>query len=388
MPAMIEAQVPSEAFRRAVFFVAGFDVVGPRFYRLMFKRELAQDSARIQRRFGLVELPHRPPAAWGCSIATSDGPRPVEVEYHVLTPHELVSRSYIRNAATVAWNWLRVVLAYIWHGIAWRTFATSWKTGLVMVYVLAMPLAAYLAGAAAVGTALYWASPAAPPAIAILGGFAAGFLTLQLVIAMDRGAGPNLLLSSMAVGLDQAAGRLPAFDKIVDDFARFVIERGAAARWDEILVIGHSSGGIMAVDVVARVLDRSDLAARTRLALLTLGSTHGIITFCRHARRQRAAFARVATAPEVVWNEYFTARDFIGLGRRDPIAAARIELGGNQQTGPRIRRLSLSEFYSRERIRRLRFSFFDRHFDYLKAGDRNSAYSYFRMVCGAAPLAR
>jgi hypothetical protein len=379
--------VTDQAFRRAVFFVAGFDVVGPRFYRLLFKRELKQDSARLQRRLRMVEPAPEQPAAWSCSITTKDGPRPVEIEYHVLTPHELVSPSYRHNALAVAWNWLRVLFAYLRYGVARRVFAASWKTGVVLISVLGLPAVVFAAGATVAGVGLTFAIPGVPPAIAVVFVLAGGFVGLQGYVMLDRGAGPNLLLSSMAVGADQAAGKLPAFEQIVESFARFVLERRAAARWDEILVVGHSSGTIMAVDVMARVLDHIATGG-PRLALLTLGSSHGVVTFFRHAARQRAAFARVATAPNVTWIEYFTARDFICLGRRDPIATAGIDLGAKRQTGPLMRRLSISRFYSPERARRLRFNLFDRHFDYLKAGDPSSDYSYFRTVCGATPLAR
>ena len=383
--AALLANVTDVAFRRTVVYVAGFDVIGPRFYRLLFKRGLAQDSARSQRNLRLVEAPPQWPAAWSCSFTASDGPRPVEIEYHVLTPHELVAPFHGRNAVVVAWNWLRVLFAYLRYGVGWRICATSAKTGVVLTCAMALPLAIFSAGATAAHFVPSLVISGPPTAIEALCGFAGGLAALQAYAVRDHGASLNLLLSSMAVGTAGASGKLPTFEAIVEAFARFTVERAEAARPNEILVIGHSSGTIMAVDMMARVLDHIGEAG-PRLSLITLGSTHGIVTFFPHAERQRAAFARVATSPNVRWMEYFSARDFICMGRRDPIAAARIDLRGKRQFGPIIRRLSVSKFYSHERVRRMRFSFFDRHFDYLKAGDRDSEYNLFRKICAAKPL--
>jgi predicted esterase len=62
------------------------------------------------------------------------------------------------------------------------------------------------------------------------------------------------LMRSAAVILKQARGELPALEQRLDAFAARLVELATASDADELLVVGHSSGAMLAVSVVARAL--------------------------------------------------------------------------------------------------------------------------------------
>ncbi len=375
------------AFRRAVFYVAGFDIVGPRFYHLMFKRGLAQDSSLYGRKYAMQDLPAEPQVGKAWRIATRDGERPVEVVYSILTPYEQIVRSYRRNAIWVGRAWLLTLFAYLRHGILARSLVYSWRNGLLLVYAFLLILGFVALGAAIGYFGLRTAWPESPLWLRLPLAAAAGLLVLQLGLRLENRTFAGFLLSSMFTGLQQAAGRRPDLDAIIDGFARHIVEAATRERWDEILIVGHSSGTMMAIDVAAQIVGQAARFQGAKISLLTLGATDGVVAGYKHARRQRAALALAATTTDLTWIEFHSNRDWVGHGGGNRIKVTGIDLGGMPQIGPRMMRLSVKDFYSAERRRKLKFNPFERHFDYLKSGDRPSRYSFFRIVCAATPLA-
>jgi hypothetical protein len=71
----------SEPFRRAVFFIAGFDPNGAQYLYRLFRRELRRDNALYGR-----TTHHRRDGLAGWRIETADAGRPVTVDYTVLSP--------------------------------------------------------------------------------------------------------------------------------------------------------------------------------------------------------------------------------------------------------------------------------------------------------------
>ncbi len=374
-----------DRFRRAVFYLAGFDIIGPRFYHLLLRRGLAKDSALHGRTYRMVEVPSRQPAARTWQVSTEDRGTPVDVSYFLLTPHEHIAPSYRNNALHAARSFVEVGYAYLRHGVLKRMVMFSWKTALVFLYVMSLLAAFFLVGFGGALLPLALLPVNVSLVLMLACGLIAGLATLQLGLCFDKRTFANFLLSSMSLSVRHTTGHRPDLDRSIDEYARCIIDLGAASRWNEILIVGHSSGTIMAVDVMAQILARSRLAFETRLSLLTLGSTDGIATYFRRAARQRAAFAQVAASRDVKWVEYYSPFDFVCFGRADPLVAAAIALDGRAH-GPIKRMLDLNDFYSPGRMRSLGFNLFERHFDYLKAGDRISDYSYFRLVCGAQTL--
>jgi hypothetical protein len=94
----------------------------------------------------------------------------------------------------------------------------------------------------------------------------------------------------------------------------------------------------------------------------------------------------VATAPDLVWVEYYAPTDAICRGATDPVTAAGIDLGGRAQTGPQMRAIDLRSMYPPSRLPRLPLDLVKQHFLYVSSSRRAAGYSYFRIICGAATL--
>ncbi|MFO0988700.1 MAG: hypothetical protein U1F37_15270 [Alphaproteobacteria bacterium] len=372
-------------FRRAVFFIAGFDPNGAQYLYWLFRQEIGKDNALYGRTTRIGRLATDGDGLPGWHVETADAGRPVTVDYTVLSPRQVVvGNYYVRDV-------FRLIAAYV---LALIGFARSGA----IPYLRKAPLPAILAilyvflavpGFFWIGTTLaHWPMQLLPDSIGdtwrLIGRLAGGLIFLQAVYLAERAIWLYFFVSALRMLTLQAAGRAHALDRMVEDWTRIVAARQNARRYDEVLVVGHSIGSIQGIEMAERLM--GDPAFAGRLGLLTLGSADGLLSCQRNATRFHAATAAVATAPDLVWVEYWAPTDAICRGWIDPVAFAGLDLGGRPQRGPAMRKVDLGAMYPGLNPRRVPLNLVKQHFLYLSAGAARTDYSYFQTICRAARL--
>jgi len=382
--------LPNRPFRRAVFYIAGFDNIGARYYYMLFRNGLAHECGRDSRAFTITRPAPAGEITSRWRVETDDAGRPVEVDYFFLTPQDLLKKYNEGGGRQLLAAWVYTLFIYLRRGLVFRAAGKSWKV-VVLLTVLFSFAGFFALGAAAVwGLLAVFGNPLPPLADAALA-FAAGAVSLRLGLFVAAKSYIKLALMALYVGALHAQGRLPQLERRTADWARFIREQTAAEAFDEVLLVGHSSGVVTAVDVAAELLRDPAPGRKLPLALLTLGSIDAAVSAFRrpgdsYARRHHAAVAAVATSPDIVWIEYWSPWDFICIGSHDAVSMADIDLGGRTRHGPVLRELDLKRSLNRASYRRMFFNMFARHFQYLKGGDRPADYSYFAISCGARRL--
>lgn len=372
-------------YRRAVFYMAGFDNIGARFYYALFARGMARASSRDGRRYTLSKLaPGEGASTW--RIETSDGGRPVEVDYFFLTPQTVVRSNHSDNPLWIIAGWALASYAFLRYGVLYRAFRRYWPGALVLAYALICAPLYFIVGAALTGLVAHYAA-GAPWYATLAAALAGGVIGLRLGLRFDRSTYANYLLSATRMAAVHGLRRDTALDDMADQWAALIAARQAERRWDDVLLVGHSSGATSAIDVAARLLAMPAEARPRPLSLLTLGSTDGIVACFPAAVAHRQALAEVATRREITWIEYYSYYDFISMGPIDPIDGAQADLGGKPQLGPIRYEVEYHEILNDASYAGLRFNIFKRHFQYLKAADNGASYCYFRLVSAARPIA-
>jgi pimeloyl-ACP methyl ester carboxylesterase len=175
----------------------------------------------------------------------------------------------------------------------------------------------------------------------------------------------------------------PELERRLDAAADEIIAAARARSVDEILLLGHSLGAVLAVDVLDRALRREpDLGTRgPRLALVTAGSSILKIGLHRAATRLRDALARVSRSPGVFWVEYQALTDIMNFYKTDPVR----ECGLEPTDRPVIRRVRISHMLEPDNYRRVRRNFYRLHCQFVSGNDRRAIYDYFMLVCGPLP---
>ena len=374
-----EMQAKPVVAKRLVFHVGGYDPPGPETVHRRFMRELR----RFVRTWSANASASEPEigadlAAW--RVATS-GPN-----WRVETDCRLVRWDDVIAAAGREPLWRRVphgllaCLGLIAGGALWGYFRTNWRYALFFLY----PFLLFAALAALAATIGMRAADATGWGVV---GAAAGALALVLLLTW---AGRKLHLWHLFDDWIFAHSFLRRGDPVLDArLDRIAHEIGAAARngaADEILIVGHSLGAVLAVDLVDRALRLDPALGQDgpRVAFVSVGSSILKLGLHRGAKRLHAAAARVASAPGVFWAEYQALTDVMNFYKTDPVAAMGLAPTGR----PVIRVVRISRMLDSAFYRRIRRNFFRVHNQFVSANDKRAAYDYFMLLCGPLPAER
>ena len=178
-------------------------------------------------------------------------------------------------------------------------------------------------------------------------------------------------------------GERPDIDARLDLFAEALLARTRDAALDEIVIVGHSLGAMLVLDVIVRALARdADFGRRgPAVCVLTIGAT--IPKFALHPRAKpiRRRIAEVAAEPSIAWTEYQSRADTISFYKFDPVSLRRIA-EDRLDSKPVIRRVQIHDMLLPETFARCRTHVLRLHYRSVMANDRRAPYDYFLMVCG------
>src|SRR5262249_18697856 len=150
----------------------------------------------------------------------------------------------------------------------------------------------------------------------------------------------------------------------------------------EIVIVGHSAGGVTSVAIAAHALALDpDLGRRgPAVVLMTVGSLMPAFAMHPAAERLRTAVRRLAVEPHLHWIDCQARKDAMNFFNFDPVAGVGVEAGPDRRNPivwpVRMRDMIDPVFYDR-----LRWNFFRIHYQFIMANDRRAPYDYFMVVC-------
>ncbi|TMJ92417.1 MAG: hypothetical protein E6G76_00530 [Alphaproteobacteria bacterium] len=178
-------------------------------------------------------------------------------------------------------------------------------------------------------------------------------------------------------------GERPDIDARLELFAEALLARTRDTALDEIVIVGHSLGAMLVLDIIVRALARdADFGRRgPAVCVLTIGAT--IPKFALHPRANpiRRRIAEVAAEPSIAWTEYQSRADTISFYKFDPVSLRRIA-DDRLDSKPVIRRVQIHDMLLPETFARCRTHVLRLHYRSVMANDRRAPYDYFLMVCG------
>ena len=144
-----------------------------------------------------------------------------------------------------------------------------------------------------------------------------------------------------------------AVEAKLDHTARELVDVARKSEADEIVVVGHSLGAALAIDLLDRALQLEPMLGRTgpRVALISVGSSILKIGLHSSASRFRASAERVASAPGIFWGDYQAISDIMNFYKRDPLAAMGLPARGV----PLVRMVRIRHMLDPEIYRRIRY---------------------------------
>lgn len=375
--------------RRHVLYLSGFDPQGPAHYHALYRDQAARQAGVAGYRIEVgprVRLGAN--AAWSVQWQGAEGGAPVHTCYEFLRWDDLVRAHWPRGRARLIATTLATTGRLVANGSLWRILQTSWPACLALVAPALLMLGVVTAAAGLLG--LVWGVHAelvnrlgmgSAAAVAVLMLALGGAALAHVARRAEGRVQMAWLMRSASVILRQARGELPALEQRLDRFADRLRELLGQAGLDEVLVVGHSSGAMLAASVVARALP--DGPAPARLALLTLGECMPMLSYQPQALGFRAELARLRGMSGLLWVDYTAPPDACCFALVDPTevcedglpACRRAPDAGPKRLSPRF-----AQLFDAADWRRIRRDKYRCHFQYLMAAERPGGYDYFLLT--------
>ncbi|GAC1603638.1 MAG: hypothetical protein NVS3B2_08280 [Ramlibacter sp.] len=374
--------------RRCVFYVSGFDPKGAAFYYALYRQQAQLQSALNGMQIDVGPRQRLPGgnSFWDIRATTARGQ--VETHYEFMRWDDVVRAHWPKNELQLWRKIVTTTLLYLRTGALWKMFQLSWPIALAafMPFMLLCGLAVGLPVAVAV---THWA-------VLALTGFEAAAWACSALAAvallglghlLDRRYNLSWMMRSFAFTARQARGQAPELEQRLDAQAQRLVQQAQAGGFDEVLVVGHSSGSIMASAIVARALRQAPQlgTAQSRpISLMTLGQCTPLLALLPQARLVREELATLGQAGPLEWIDFSAPPDGCCFALVDPLASCGVAPAPDR---PKLLSPRFAEMFDQASYQALRRDKLHMHFQYLRAGQKPAAYDYFLITAGDQTLA-
>ena len=379
----------ASGFRRHVFYVEGYDPQGAEGYYKLFGRSLKRFLQHWPIKVGVGQLAIDSDDLAHWDVA-ADGPN-----WRVRTRYEFLRQEQMIRANMAETIWRQVlrslgwILNYLYTGTLFRIYRASPQYGLALTHFQLL-LIWWLVASALGGWFVVWLIQLVIPLWSILGwliGAAVAVGCFRLLRPLADRWFVVQINNHWPYLLRYARGEPSCFDRPVEAGAQRLVEIAKANAADEIVVVGHSGGGVLAPAVVARALELDPALGRhgPKVVLLTPGSLMPGIGLHRHAIRVRDDIHRVAVEPSILWIDVQARADVLNFYRFDPVQGIGVD-AGPERCNPLVWIVRLREMLSPEFYQKRRWDLFRMHYQFIMGNDQRAPYEYMMLVCGPLPV--
>lgn len=374
-----------------MLYIHGFDPAATERYRRMIARAGADRAGKPPVVTPVGELSA---ISDGWRVTHAQDGETVETVFEVLRYEDIIGQWRDRSMAERLLTAAAGYFAHFRHGGFRRVFAAAKRPALLSLYPVAVLLAFMIAGLILGGYfgaglealgAPGWTMP-----LSRVGGVVAGLWASQ---RLERRLFAHIMLTLYDFMFRLAADDAPSgrLEMRVELFARRLVECVARAREnqvDEIMVVGHSLGALVAIKTLARALrhDADLTGGDARVSLLTLGSVapHVAAQGGEGAEHFADEVATVAMDEDLTWVDVVSPRDWFCFGDADPallMTDGRAGLRSPRRLSARFGRSAPHPDDPSPRFRAMGL-----HMKYLLSHDRNGGFDFFALASGPAPL--
>jgi len=371
--------------RRHVFYVEGYDPQGAEGYYDIFQKSWKRFLKiwPLQTKLGALAIDSEFFAHW--EIETSAPNWQVHTRYEFLRQEQFIRANMAEPMPRQVRRALWWFFDYLFSGTMWRVFLASWRYWAALVYFQMLMLAWLLLslGGGAVAGFVLEHFLGAPTWLSVAVGVVGAIGCFKLLRPLADRWFVVQINNHWPYLCEYARGEPSCFEPAINACAERLVAVTRANGVDEILVIGHSGGGVTAPAIVARALELDPDVGRhgPALILMTLGSIMPGAAVHPKAKKLRAIIERVAVEPSLLWIDAQSNKDILNFENFDPVAGIGID-AGPRRCNPLTWQVRFRDMLSEDFYRSLNGNFFRLHYQFIMANDMRAPYDYFMLVCG------
>lgn len=375
--------------RRCVLYVSGFDPKGASHYHAMLGTEGQQQSQQDGWSLELGPRKRQANGNWAWPLESSVDGQAVHTHYEFLGWDDIVRAHWTRSMPKLWWQIVTTTAFNLRCGALWRMYTLSWPpvVALTLPFLLVLML---MLGSPVAGLWSAWLAQALGGAwwLAALAGLAASGAVWMLGRHLEARYSMYWMMRSYAFNALQAQGKTPELEQRLQAHARTLVDKVLLGGYDEVLLVGHSSGASMAASILGKALALNPEIARqkTKLSFLTLGQWLPALGTLPVARSFRSELQTIAKARGLSWIDFSAPPDGCCFALQDPLAACGVA-PVPEGVSLKVLNPKFADMFAPDDYRKVKKDKFNLHFQYLKASHKPVAYDYFLTVAGPCTLA-
>ncbi|MCF6304960.1 MAG: hypothetical protein L3J33_06275 [Rhodobacteraceae bacterium] len=368
--------------KRQVFYLPGYDPMPARRYREMYRREGVAQAKISGYDLSISAKPDKNgPYSW--QVKTDMDGLKTHTNIEFLLWNDIVQKSMQASIPMTFWLMLRTLWLYLHTGALFALIRLRPAPMIAALYPVGV-----LLGQLLLAVLLGWVTVELVGVVFKPLGWAIGLLVAYFVMVTFKKYDPRIyayyLLYDYAYSAWNAGGHPAELRKRLASFKARIADALASDN-DEVLVVGHSSGAHLAIELLAEMERKGNIKSdETRLALLTLGQVVPMVSYLPAAKTLRRNLHDLAQSKTLTWVDFSAPGDGACFALCDPVACSGVAPA--DQTGPKVLSAAFSKTLSAAQFKKQKNQFFRQHFQYLCAFDNPGIYDYFAITAGPKRL--
>ncbi len=361
--------------KRHIYYVTGFDPRGISFYYSLLKREALLSKKRKQSQFYAGKLNTENEHSSSCPLIF-EAPENFTSEYHLLSILDLIAPYFRQSISQSAWQALVMFWMILSSKIIYKCLKHSFKFGLFILYPF---IILFLGMATSWGLSTLLSTQLVPQEfswICIPIFLLIFYLFLALLKKTDQFHYIFYLLGDFYFSQTAVRNKNEALNMRIDLFAHDIANTlSKTDENEEILIVGHSSGGLLAIQLMAKLCDIAPPETVSRLSLLTMGN-QASLGFLNNAEVFHKNIDTLLKNQGITWRDVFAPQDVISSGK--------LEVNKLFSTRPsntyQIMSARLKDSMTTETYRKMANKFFKIHMQYLRSSETARGFDYFQLL--------
>ena len=368
--------------KRHVFYLSGFDPRGAAFYHRLYQEESLKQAPLLHAEIKVGSRSRQEKYVNHWLVQSNfhhlESPQPVETNYFFLNWDDIVREHWEPNVYKLIytsgmnyWRYYRCgAFAKIKQAYQ-RPFLSALYPWISLIVLACISLILGYVAAKLVGFFM--------PALL-------SFLVAVMVLTASFSAGIKLvhhwgvfwLLRIYNFVAEQGFNNSDQLRPRIDYFTDFIQKMTYAHPADEILLIGHSVGSILAIDLMANYAIKNPESAH-QLKLVTLGQCIPLLGGMPQATSFHQHLAFIENQQSILWVDYLARADSLGFLRED-------SLSNRTKPQPSIQIVRFFNMFSALKYKKIQRNKLKLHFQYMMATDTLGDYDYFSLTAGFKKL--
>lgn len=374
--------------KRKVFYIPGYDPIGPRRYRELYRTE-SKKQCEISGHKIDVTGRKQGSERYGWDVKAEIDGIETETSFDFLLWSDIVQDSQTRSILAT----FMLLVRTAWIYLSTSTLRSLGKARRSPIFVALYPVFALTLQfnlAALTGWAVFViVNLVMPWFVAFCAGLFLFWLTLKIFRKLDTSFFAYYLMHDYGFSASKMGANPPELELKITLFAKSILD-ALEEDWDEIMLVGHSSGAHIGISVMADVIraaPRALLENGPNLALLTLGQVVPMVSFLPKADRLRADLHSLSKRKCLTWVDVTAPTDACSFALVDPVAVSGVAPNDGSQLWPIVMSAAYNRTIDPERMEMMKTEYFKLHILYLCALDYPEQYDYFAITAGPTSLA-